>query len=331
MNERITPLELVDPSDVEKPKPPFREVLNSAALKGVDFLNLEIPERPRLVGDWFREGDLGFIFAPRGVGKTWLAHLLVTHLTRGDDLDDWEVPESKHVCLLDGEMPPGDVQDRLKSLGVKGENLTILSHQFLFDEGARSFQLGDTEQRTALLDFCVDNKVEVLVIDNLSSVSNISENDNDEWPALGDWLLDFRRLNIAVIVIHHAGRNGQMRGCSRREDPAFWIIRLDDSRERTGTDTGARFVTSFVKNRNAPHWPTPTDWHVSPTETGGLQIETQVADNKALVLQAIKDGLESCGEIAKELDMSAGNVSKIAKALESNGEITINNRRYKAR
>lgn len=329
MNDRILKF-VFSESDSDDTKLPFREALRACALGGVDFLNMEIPERPRLVGDWFREGDLGFIFAPRGVGKTWFAHMIAACLTAGRDLDSWSVPGSARVCLLDGEMPPGDVQDRLKHLEVNGENLIILSHQFLFDLADRSFQLSDAEQRSALLEFCVAQQIKVLVIDNLSSVSNISENDNDEWPAIGNWLLDFRRKGIAVIVVHHAGRNGQMRGGSRREDPAFWIIRLDDSRERTATDKGARFVTAFVKNRNASQWPTSTDWHISEDAEGKLLVETKVADNKALVLQLIQDGLDTCGEIAEALNLSKGTVSKIAKVLESNGQIRIEGRKYVA-
>lgn len=309
-------------------KPSFREALHCAAMNGNDFLALKIPERKRLVGDWFREADLGFIFAPRGVGKTWLAHALIAHLSAGRDFHDWAVPEAVRVCLLDGEMPPDAVQDRLKRLEVYGENLVVLSHQFLFDLADRSFQIGDEEQRKALLEFCVEMKIRVLVIDNLSSVSNISENDNDAWPDIGNWLLDFRRNKISVIVIHHSGRNGAMRGASRREDPAFWIIRLDDSRERTATTEGARFVSNFTKNRNSPRCPDPIDWHFFTNEAGTFTIETEAADNSTLVYQAIKDGLDQCGEIAEETGLSKGAVSKIAQKLESNGQIRIANRRY---
>lgn len=311
-------------------KPSFREALQCAAMNGTEFLEMKIPERKRLVGDWFREGDLGFIFAPRGVGKTWLAHALVAHLSAAKDLDAWPVPEALRVCLLDGEMPLDGVQDRLKRLEVNGENLVFLSHQFLFDLADRSFQIGDEEQRTALLEFCIAKGIRVLVIDNLSSVSNISENDNDAWPDIGNWLLDFRRNKIAVIVIHHSGRNGAMRGASRREDPAFWIIRLNDSRERTATTEGARFVSTFTKNRNSSRCPDPIDWHFFTNEAGTFTIETEAADNSTLVYQAIKAGLDQCGDISEETGLSKSAVSKIAKKLEANGQIQIKNRLYTA-
>jgi len=315
----------------EEPKLTFRDALEASAVDGVEFLSMDLPDRHRVMGDWFRKADLGFIFAPRGIGKTWFAHLMISSLTQGKALDEWNVPQEVRVCLLDGEMPPDGVQERLKSLEISGRNLTVLSHQFLFDKFGKSFQLADPEQRQALLAYCVSKKIDVLMIDNLSSVSGISENDNDQWPQIGDWLLDFRRRGIAVVVIHHAGRNGQMRGASRREDPAFWIIKLDDSRERTVTEEGARFVTTFTKNRNAPKWPTPIDWHITTNERGTLSVQTEPADNTAMVLTCIRDGYEKCGEIAAELDLSKGAVSKIAKKLESNGQISITGKGNQAR
>jgi hypothetical protein len=39
-------------------------------LSGSALDELQIQPRPLLLGDWFAEGDLGFLFAKRGVGKT---------------------------------------------------------------------------------------------------------------------------------------------------------------------------------------------------------------------------------------------------------------------
>ena len=329
-NSHHTTPHTVTPDDTaaEGGKESFIDILNRVALTGTDFMGRGFPARPEVMGDWFREGDLGFVFAPRGIGKSWFAHAIIASLTSGRDLDEWHVPRPFHVGLLDGEMPPDAVQERLKTLDVNPDNLTVLHHQILYDEAERSFQLGDPEHRRALLTFCISTRMEVLVIDNLSSLSNISENDNDEWMEIGDWLLEFRRNHIAVIVVHHAGRNGQMRGASRREDPAFWVIRLDDSKERTSTSEGARFVSTFTKNRNARTTPTSIDWHFSPNADGVTEIIAEAADNDTLVLHEIKGGMTSATEIAEELGIGKGTVSKAAKRLEGQGCIRIEGRDY---
>ncbi|MAS93712.1 MAG: hypothetical protein CMO55_11020 [Verrucomicrobiales bacterium] len=182
---------------------------------------------------------------------------------------------------------------------------------------------GQSLRGAALLSFCLEKGIEVLVIDNLSSMSSISENDNDDWKQIGDWLLDFRRNNIAVVVVHHAGKNGAMRGASRREDAAFWIVSHTDSKERTATTEGARFVSTFTKNRNDRHWPEPVDWHISESTGGAFEIKTTAAGTDELVFQAIAEGVERCSEIAEMLGYARVTVSKAAKRLETGERIKI--------
>jgi hypothetical protein len=329
MNNNHAPLP-ADLDSITRQAPTFLDSLKKIAKNGPEFFELEIPDRPKIVGDWFRSADLGYIFAPRGIGKTWLAHALIASLTTGLDFGPWKVQSPVSVALLDGEMPPDAVQERLMSLKADPANLVVLSHQFLFDEAERSFQLGDPEQRQALLDYCREMGIKVLVIDNLSSLSNVPENDNDAWTDLGEWLLDFQRSGIAVIVVHHAGKNGTMRGSSRREDRASFVISLTDSRERTSTKDGARFVATFTKHRYARTQPDTMDWHFSAGANGSTEIETEAADTDALVYQAIRDGIESCSAIADELGFVKGTVSKAAKRLESTGRILISGGKYTA-
>ena len=322
-----TPL-TADLDSIASEAPTFLESLKRIAKNGIEFFSMKIPERPRIVGDWFRDSDLGYIFAPRGIGKTWFAHALIASLTTGKDFGPWKVSAPIHVALLDGEMPPDAIQERLKSLGADPSFLVVLSHQFLYDEAERSFQLSDPEQRSALLVYCREMGMKVLVIDNLSSLSNVPENYNDAWTDLGEWLLDFQRSGIAVVVVHHAGKNGTMRGSSRREDRASFTVSLADSRERTSTKQGARFVASFTKHRYAMAQPETLDWHFSAGENGSTEIEIEAADTDALVYQAIRDGNESCSAIAEELGVTKGTVSKAAKRLESSGKIRINGGKY---
>jgi RecA-family ATPase len=72
--------------------------------------------RKKLLGDWFCEGDLGFIFAFRGVGKTWLAMAIAHALSKGGKLGDWQAPEPVKVLYVDGEMPADLMRDRSKGL-----------------------------------------------------------------------------------------------------------------------------------------------------------------------------------------------------------------------
>ena len=206
------------------------EALKKGAVKGAAFRKLKIKPRKKLLGDWFREGDTGFIFSRRGVGKTWIAWAIARALATGERLGPWEAgEEAVTVCYLDGEMPAELMQQREISFGDECENLTLINHEILFELTGVVLNLRLPEVQQAITQFCVDTGQKVLVVDNLSTlVSGVKENDSDAWELLLPWLLDLRRRKIAVILVHHAGRSGEMRGTSRREDSVFWIIKLEE-------------------------------------------------------------------------------------------------------
>ena len=139
------------------------------------------------------------------------------------------------------------------------------------------------------------------------------------------WLLGLRRRRIAVVIINHAGRNGEMRGTSKREDSAFWQIVLDPA-EKQGQ--GARFLSRFTKNRNASEDPVPLNWHFRPE--GERVIPTwSEADPLQVFRGWVENGLTSCADIADEMGVSKGYVSKLAKRAENAGWLKIENREYR--
>jgi hypothetical protein len=181
-----------------------------------------------------------------------------------------------------------------------------------------------------LLQHAIDNKIEVLILDNLSCLfSGVKENDADAWELILPWLLNLRRRGIAVVFVAHAGRNGNMRGTSRREDAAAWIISLQEASNVTPGAAGAQFVAQFTKCRNttvedAP----PLEWHFQRDGGDGVTVKWNVADQLSVFRGWIEDGLESCSEIAEAMDISPGQVSKLASSAMRAGWLERKGRRY---
>jgi hypothetical protein len=311
------------------------EALKKGAVKGPAFRKLKIKPRKKLLGDWFREGDTGFIFSRRGVGKTWIAWAIARALARGEKLGPWEAgEEAVKVCYLDGEMPAELMQQREIAFGDECENLSLINHEILFERTGRVLNLRLPEVQEAITQFCIDGGHKVLVVDNLSTlVSGVKENDSDAWELLLPWLLELRRRKIAVILVHHAGRSGEMRGTSRREDSVFWIIKLEEDPDYT--DKGCSFIQRFDKERNSPqsHY-NHYVWTFKPTDgsydnpSGSIEITFKVASLKSMVYDLIVDGVSACGSIADELGTSKSSVSRAAKELVKEGKITADKRRY---
>jgi len=312
---------------LEQPETP---VLATSVLTEAEFDNLSIAHRPALLDNWFKAGDTGFIYGKRGLGKSWLALLIGRALAEGGKCGPWSAPRACRALYVDGEMSPDDQRSRNTALREKQGELMFLSHQVLFDRTRKALCLSDAAQQTELTKLCESMKIDILILDNVACLfRGIEENSADDWrDQIENWLLDLRRRGIAVVIVAHAGRNtATMRGTSKREDAAFWIIRLD---EVSGSDDqhGAKFVTRFVKNRNAPNDPASFEWNIRPDGEGVLVTYRQ-ADNLTLFRQWIEDGLDTCGEIAEEMGLSKGQVSKLAKKAEKAGWLKKVGRKYK--
>jgi putative DNA primase/helicase len=279
---------------------------------------LEIPTRENLVGTWWRVGGQGFIFGPRGLGKTWLAVHLARCLAEGRACGPWPVPKPRRVLYVDGEMPLDGLRERDRALRKATDApLFFLSHEHHFHRTERGLNLTDREAQAALLAYCTEHKIEVVFLDNLSCLfSGIRENEADAWEAVLPWLLTLRRMGIAICIVHHSGRSGNMRGTTKREDAAFWIMRLD-APSVADDCAGARFIGRFTKNREGDEAEAgPWKWTFQ-TEAGQTTVQHDRMDNLDMFVQLVADGLDSCKDIADEMGVTKGAVSKWAKRAAS--------------
>jgi len=117
-----------------------------------------------------------------------------------------------------------------------------------YGQAQLTMNLADPLTQKVITELCIIKEAKVLVLDNLSCLtSGVKENDADAWEMLLGWLLDLCRRRIAVVIVHHAGRSGGfMRGTTRREDPAAWIIKVEATNDPSLK--GAQFETSFTKS-----------------------------------------------------------------------------------
>jgi hypothetical protein len=324
----------------QKPPPPtdpdqqlFEDRLakyRAALLTSAQLETAPIKPRAKFLGEWFWEGDLGFVYGPRGIGKTWFIDGLAVCLSIGRDFDSWVVPKAMPVLYIDGEMPEDLTRDRLKGLASGNNNLTVLHHEALFNSAGLSMNLAEPVTQRVITELCVEKKIKVLILDNLSClVSGVKENDADAWEVLLPWILELRRRRIALVIVHHAGASGKrMRGTTKREDPAAWVIKLEATEGIDPSETGAKFEMAFTKLRttSSPEW--MRIWHFKTEADGQVSIGCQEVSFEGKVLQLIQDGLETATEIAGEMSCALSTISKVAKRLEAKKLIEIRNRRY---
>jgi len=328
LEQHVKPL-VPEASQTRSTQPNWLEYIDRSTVTSSQLASLDLPPRRPLLADWLCEGDYGIIYAPRGVGKTWLAQLIAKASSSGGRVGAWLAPSRAKVLYIDGEMPPDLMRDRDTGLG-EGE-IEILSHAILFDRTGQVLNITELAQQQAILERCIRDEIKLLILDNLSTLaSGVKENDSYEWERLQAWLLHFRRHGIAVILVHHSGRNGEPRGTSKREDAAFWMIALDDARKNGDDKRGARFITRFTKpSRNTQHEIPAYEWHiVTHPDTGQVSVACKLAQSMDVFRRYIEEGITECGPLAEEMGVSKGTISKWAKRAEREGWLRKKGREY---
>jgi len=305
------------------------EALLKGSIAAPCLKDLSLPPRRKLVGEWLCEADLFYVYAPRGLGKTWFSLGLATAIACKSEFGPWKLHDHAPALYVDGEMPCQSLQERLQGLGAD-EELTVLNHESLFHLTQKVLNLTDPQMQQALTRLCLKKGIKVMILDNLSCLfSGVKENDADAWEAVLPWLLELRRNHIAVGIVAHSGRNGNMRGTSRREDAAFAVIRLDEACDKGAfLKEGAKFIARFTKDRNSQTEQPAIEWTFQTGDDGKTVITTKEADGLAVLIEWVRDGLSSAEDIAKEMGVSKGTISKMAKRAIEAGKLRKEGRGY---
>ena len=121
-----------------------------------------------------------------------------------------------------------------------------------------------------------------------------------------------------------------MRGTSKREDNVFWTIVLDDTKKDADDKRGARFVSRFTKpSRNTQDEIPAYEWHlVTDNASGQVSVSYKQTQTLELFRQCIEDGVADNMELAEELKVSRGTISKWAKKGINAGWLKKNGRSY---
>jgi hypothetical protein len=239
-------------------------------------------------------------------------------VSKGMEYGPWKCEKPHKVLYVDGEMPQKSMQDRLKLLNPDHSgDLYILSREEIVNKLEMHLNLCEKCQQEALLEYCVRESFKVIFLDNLSSLCwGMKENEADSWEQVLSWLLMFRGAGIAIVIVHHANRDGNdMRGTSRREDAADWVIKVSPSFRLANMENGTAFTTAFTKNREDDGLQEKSLNWTFVTKNGQMEVNWGLTDLEGMIYELIKNGVEYCSDIAEELSIGKSLVSYYAKRL----------------
>ncbi|MDX1485036.1 MAG: AAA family ATPase [Alphaproteobacteria bacterium] len=300
------------------------------ALTLQDFLTCNLPPRENILGPWLPKAGLAMIYAKRGLGKTYIALGIAHAVAAGGKFLHWQAPKPRKVLYLDGEMVASTMQQRLREIDFGATTrLPDPSYLQIITPDLQSMGIPDlaTQEGQDAVEEWLDG-VELVIVDNLSTLCRFGkENEAESWLPVQDWALQLRRRGITVLFIHHAGKGGQQRGTSRREDVLDTVIALRPPPEYHA-DQGLCVECHFEKAR------TLTGSDVAPFEItyevldrrGNWMTKGLEDSRKQMVANLYKDGIHNQRQIAEEMradgvEISASTINRIIKELKEVGII----------
>lgn len=289
-----------------------------------EFLAHAFPPRRMMLTPVLPEQGLAMVHAMRGVGKTYVGLGMAYAVASATSFLRWRADEPRRVVYIDGEMPGVAMQERLEAI-VQGAGGQPPEDDF-FRLVTPDLQedpmpdLASPEGQDALAALVAD--ADLLVLDNLSTLCRSGkENEAESWGQVQEWLLTLRKAGKSVLLIHHAGKSGQQRGTSKREDVLDTVISLRRP-EDYRPDEGARFEVHLEKARGV-HGPEAEPFEVQlVTRYGAATWTMQALDDVELarVVAMTGDGLK-VRDIAAELSMSTGKVAKLQGKARAAGKL----------
>jgi putative DNA primase/helicase len=299
------------------PSPPEPPRLQPVSLK--DFLAKPIKPREMLLDPILPQKGLEMLYGTRGTGKTMVALGLAYALATGTNFLKWKADKARKVLLVDGEMPAADLQQRLSwhALATNtdpGDNLKILCGDLIEIGGVGN--VGDPKVQAELEPYLAG--IDVVILDNLSTLTAvIRDNDAESWGPIQDYLLRLRRKNISVLIVHHAGKGGQQRGTSRREDVLDTVINLRRPSDYEPTE-GARFEVHIEKARGATgDVLKPFEAKFEERDNAAVWTTREIEDaRRTEILMLHEDGM-SLRKIAEAVGMGKSTVQRILKSVDA--------------
>jgi hypothetical protein len=281
---------------------------------------LSLPQRARHLA-WLSDGGNVMVFGPRGVGKTMLQLALTASLVTGAPFLKWPVIAPVGVLYVDGEMMLDELRSRITALLPPPPKapLFFLTSEFVYHTVKRDLVLTGEAMRNSLIEILdAHPEIRVVILDNVSCLfAGIDEDKKSDWEPINAWLIRLRHRGLATVLVHHAGKGGQQRGTSGREDALDTVIQLTTPADYDPQE-GCHFELRFTKSRSVKGADVaPLD--VRLEDAGGRLSWTWKPLEKSKEEQAkelLDDGMTSLNEIAEALGITRSYAWKLKWRIE---------------
>lgn len=222
--------------------------------------------KPELIRDTVPRNGVGFFGGQSGALKTFFSIHAATCLMTGEPLAGREIERPGGVVYLAAE-GEGTIEGRMKARRQQMEDpskvlpfFTLTNFGSIDDQAAYTALEARLKQAAERMAERFDVPLVAVIIDTVAAAGMIPE-DKENDP--GAWQKVFRalqpiseRLDIVIILIHHAGKNASagLRGSSNARAAADFALMLACDRDEITGETQNHYL-HLAKSREAPEGP----------------------------------------------------------------------------
>lgn len=302
----------------------YRQPKNKIEKVGLgDFSTMALPPLEYIMEPLLTERGRGMIYSPRGSGKTFITMQLAYAVASGlPNFFVWPIAKARPVLYVDGEMHAAMLQERVRQIIRMNGMDTIPNPGFLslitrdLQKDARP-KINTVEGRSQIEQHLSPG--DLLILDNISSLSPSSdEKETEDWAQIEDWFSDLCWHGMTVLFVHHAGKGGDQRGTSKREDLLDFVLKMRVPSDYS-MEEGLRAEIHLTKMRGNPVkgiYGQPFEVKIERDAEGRMTWVTRQLKEllRERARQMLADGMKP-NDVAGETGLSRWAVSRIQKGL----------------
>jgi DnaB-like helicase N terminal domain/AAA domain len=299
------------------------------------LLNMTLPDLEYSIEPLLTTGGTGEIYGWRGTGKSLVATQMSLDLAAGrptifpgDGGPAWPVSRRYRMLYVYGEMHGAMIKSRACQL-AEGCGYDVPDDEF-FGTMCKDFQkawrpnISTPRNRKIIEERIFTGGYEGVIFDNISTLWPTSQEDEgDRTAVLTEWFIDLNQHGVWVIYLHHAGKSGEQRGSSEKEDMLDFVLKLRTPHGYKRKE-GLRVTVENEKNRGEckqPRWLIPFELSLI-SERGAAVWVTRKGRNAQLeaAFALFHDGGKS-GDAQFDLKISRATAFRYYKKYQTNGNV----------
>ena len=207
----------------------------------------------------------GEIYAWRGTGKSFIGTQMAVDIATGKSMmfgghkgggGHWPISRAFRVLYVYGEMDDSTIKERSLAIArmCGGDLPTDEQLGTMCKDYQKTWRpkVSTSRDRKFIEDRIFGYGYEGVILDNISTLwPAAQEKQSDRSAELAEWFTDLNQRGVWVIFHHHAGKSGEQRGDSEKEDMLDFVMKLRRPANYKAEE-GLRVEVHIEKNRFKP-------------------------------------------------------------------------------